>query len=111
MHKTDDTENFSRAVEHLGIELIEIRQGDDFTNQKSSVSRKSKSIRSVCGPINPPNGRNVKARLTVATKKAFQSIFRREKEEKPLQSVTISFDDFPAVPDHPIDPTDYAITA
>lgn len=79
-----DAEEFTRAVQDLGMEVIDAGIGFDEPELKEKK----------CTKYN----------LSAATKRALCSIFnRREKTQKINRPNTkISLDDFPQVPDHPI---------
>lgn len=81
-----DAEEFTKAVQDLGMEIIDA--GMEFVPDDNEMKEKR------CSKYN----------LSTATKRALCSIFnRREKSAKiALPNVRISLDDFPPVPDHPI---------
>lgn len=80
-----DTEEFSRAVQDLGLEVIDA--GIEAPIDIIPVRKETKSAR--------------RFNLTASAKRALSSMVNR-REKKINRHVKISLDDFPQVPDHPI---------
>lgn len=79
---TIDTEEFSRAVQDLGLEVI-----DAGIEAPLDIM-----------PVRQPKSRRFN--LTASAKRALSSMVNRQ--NKKMNRIKVSLDDFPNVPDHPI---------
>lgn len=81
-----DTEEFSRAVQDLGLEVIDA--GIEMPLDIIPVRKEAKNRR--------------RFNLTATAKRALSSMVTRREKKQNNRNITISLDDFPNVPDHPI---------